>query len=453
MTPEELRNSILQRAFTGKLSTQYKHECVEESKIDKKKNKDMKYFDFELSDNWVLSTIEGISRTVPSKKYQIKQSEVLSNGKYPVVSQSNEFITGYYNDIDKVYKNKESVVIFGDHTTVVKYVDFDFVVGADGVKIFEPISIVDAKYLFYCLLFMTIGLDKVGRYSRHYKFIKNKALPIPPLAEQKRIVDKIEELMPLIDDYEKNWQRLEELDKKFPEDMKKSLLQEAIKGKLVEQRAEEGTGEELYKLIQEEKKKLIKEGKIKKQKALDEIKEEEIPFDIPKNWKWVRLGEIGEWAAGSTPSRTNLKFYGGNIPWLKTGDLNDGYIIDVPECITDLALEKTSLKLNPAESVLIAMYGATIGKLGILTKPMTTNQACCACQPFNGIYNLYLFYFLMASRSRLTKMAEGGAQPNISRTKIISVTFPLPPLAEQKLIVEKLEELLPLCDELIKKEE
>ena len=232
-----------------------------------------------------------------------------------------------------------------------------------------------------------------------------------------------------------------------PQELRNSILQRAIEGKLVEQRAEEGTGEELYKLIQEEKKKLIKEGKIKKQKALDEIKEEEIPFDIPETWKWVRLGEVGEWAAGSTPSRTNLKFYGGNIPWLKTGDLNDGYISDVPEYITDLALEKTSLKLNPVESILIAMYGATIGKLGILTKPMTTNQACCACQPFSGIYNLYLFYFLMASRSRLTKMAEGGAQPNISRTKIISTTFPLPPLAEQKRIVEKLEELMPLIDD------
>lgn len=234
--------------------------------------------------------------------------------------------------------------------------------------------------------------------------------------------------------------------------MKKSLLQEAMKGKLVEQIKEEGSGEELFEKIQKEKKKLIKEGKIKKQKALPEIREEEIPFDIPEIWKWVRLGEIGEWKAGSTPSRTNSEFYGGNIPWLKTGDLNDGYITDVPEYITELALNSTSLKLNPAESVLIAMYGATIGKLGILKKPMTTNQACCACQSIDGIYNLYLFYFLMASRRRLIKMAEGGAQPNISRTKIIDVIMPLPPLFEQKRIVEKLEKLLQLCDQLTIKE-
>ena len=232
-----------------------------------------------------------------------------------------------------------------------------------------------------------------------------------------------------------------------PQELKNSILQRAIEGRLVEQRKEEGTGAELFDKIQKEKKKLIREGKIKKQKSLEEIKKDEIPFDIPETWKWVRLGDVGEWAAGSTPLRTNLEFYGGEIPWLKTGDLNDGFITDVPEYITDLALSRTSLKLNPAGSVLIAMYGATIGKLGILKKPMTTNQACCACQPLDGIYNLYLFYFLMSSRRRLIKMAEGGAQPNISRTKIIGLTMPLPPLAEQKRTVEKIEELMPLVDE------
>lgn len=231
-----------------------------------------------------------------------------------------------------------------------------------------------------------------------------------------------------------------------PQELKNSILQRAIEGKLVDQRPEEGTGAELFEKIQKEKKKLVEEGKIKKQKSLPEITEEEIPFDIPENWKWVRLGDVGVWAAGSTPSRTNLEFYGGEIPWLKTGDLNDGFITEVPEYITDLALSRTSLKLNPAGSVLIAMYGATIGKLGILKKPMTTNQACCACQPLDGIYNLYLFYFLMSSRRRLIKMAEGGAQPNISRTKIIGLSMPLPPLAEQKRIVDKIEELMPLVD-------
>lgn len=176
-----------------------------------------------------------------------------------------------------------------------------------------------------------------------------------------------------------------------PEQLKASILQYAIQGKLVEQRPEEGTGEELYQQIQAEKQRLIAEKKIKKEKQLAEIPEDEIPFDIPESWKWVKVGEIGSWGAGATPPRTNPAYYGGTIPWLKTGDLNDGLINEIPEFITDLALEKTSVRLNPVGSVLMAMYGATIGKLGILEIPATTNQACCACIPYNGIHNRYLF--------------------------------------------------------------
>lgn len=228
-----------------------------------------------------------------------------------------------------------------------------------------------------------------------------------------------------------------------PEQLKASILQYAIQGKLVEQRVEEGTGEELYQQIQAEKQRLIQEKKIKKEKPLAEISEDEVPFDIPESWKWVKVGNVGSWSSGATPSRTNPAYYGGIIPWLKTGDLNDGFIKKIPEFITDLALEKTSVRLNPVGSVLMAMYGATIGKLGILDISATTNQACCACIPYEGIHNKYLFYYLMSMR-RSYGMAEGGAQPNISKEKIVNSLIPLPPLAEQKRIVAKIEELLPL---------
>lgn len=228
-----------------------------------------------------------------------------------------------------------------------------------------------------------------------------------------------------------------------PQELKNSILQLAIQGKLVEQRAEEGTAEELFVKIQEEKQRLIAEKKIKKEKPLPEITEDEKPFDIPESWKWVRVGNCGSWGSGATPSRTNAEYYGGEIPWLKTGDLNDGIITEIPEYITKLALEKTSVRLNPVGSVLMAMYGATIGKLGILGKEATTNQACCACIPYEGVYNKFLFYFLMASRITFIKMGEGGAQPNISKEKIVNALIPLPPLAEQKRIVAKIEELLP----------
>lgn len=231
-----------------------------------------------------------------------------------------------------------------------------------------------------------------------------------------------------------------------PEQLKASILQYAIQGKLVEQRPEEGTGEELYQQMQTDKQTLIREKKIKKEKPLPDIIDDEIPFDVPESWKWVKVGNVGSWSSGATPSRTNPAYYGGSIPWLKTGDLNDGFIQEVPEYITDLALEKTSLRLNPIGSVLMAMYGATIGKLGILEIPVTTNQACCACIPYVGMNNKYLFYYLMSMRQSYIGMAEGGAQPNISKEKIVNSLIPLPPAEEQRRIVAKIEELLPYVD-------
>ena len=236
------------------------------------------------------------------------------------------------------------------------------------------------------------------------------------------------------------------------QDLKNSILQLAIQGKLAPQDANDESAEVLYAKIQAEKQKLIKEGKIKKDKPLPPITDDEIPFAIPSTWKWVRLGDIGDWGAGATPNRSNSKYYDGNIPWLKTGDLNDGLITDIPETISELAVKETSAKLKPVGSVLMAMYGATIGKLGILGVEATTNQACCACIPMSGVYNKYLFYYLLSQRKNFIQQGAGGAQPNISREKIIPTLFPLPPLAEQKRIVAKIEELEPLVKQYDKAE-
>ena len=172
---------------------------------------------------------------------------------------------------------------------------------------------------------------------------------------------------------------------------------------------------------------------------------ENVPFEVPSSWVWTTLGEIGNWQSGATPSRLRKDYYGGNIPWLKTGDLNDGYISDIPEYITETALKETSVKLNPKDSVLIAMYGATIGKVGILSFPATTNQACCACTDYL-VKKMYLFYFLLANREKFIAMGGGGAQPNISKEKIVSTLIPLPPKQEQSRIVEGIEHWLSLVD-------
>ena len=249
-----------------------------------------------------------------------------------------------------------------------------------------------------------------------------------------------------------------ELDRNLLITLPKSILQEAIQGKLVSQKPEEGAAEELLAKIRKEKELLVKEGKLKKSALTDSVifkgddnkywekigKEvrcidDEIPFDIPSNWVYTRMGNIGDWGSGSTPAKGNSDYYGGNILWLRTGELNNGVVNDTEIKITDKALKECSFKLNKPGDVLIAMYGATIGKVAIAGKEMTTNQACCGCTPF--IYNKYLFYFLIASKNDFVRKGEGGAQPNISREKLVSHLIPLPPLKEQYRIVSKIEEL------------
>ena len=228
------------------------------------------------------------------------------------------------------------------------------------------------------------------------------------------------------------------------EQVKASILQFAIQGNLVPQDPNDEPASELLKRIE-----AAKDAKsAKKGKPLPPITDDEKPFPIPDSWEWVRLGEVGVWGAGATPQKSILKYYeGGTVPWLLTGDLNDGLITQIPNRITDIALKETSVKLNPKGSVLIAMYGATIGKVGVLNFDATTNQACCACDPSSIIDRWYLFYFLMAWRAVFRKRGEGGAQPNISKEKIVATVIPLPPLTEQKRIVAKVEALFKYVDE------
>ena len=295
-----------------------------------------------------------------------------------------------------------------------------------------------------------------------FEYLKAVLVPVPPLSEQSRLVERYNLLLSLIAKYESEADKLNCLNLNIYDKLKKSVLQEAIQGKLVQQIAEEGTAQKLLEQIKTEKLKLVKEGKLKKSALNDSVIfrgddnryyekigkkcldiTEQIPFEIPNSWTWARMGQIGDWGAGSTPQRGNQDYYGGNILWLKTGELNNGIVYDTEEKITQRAFQDCSLRMNKIGDVLIAMYGATIGKLAIVGKELTTNQACCGCTPY-VVFNWYLFYFLMASRDTFIKKGEGGAQPNISRVKLVEYLIPLPPLREQKRIVQKIEQLTQL---------
>ena len=319
-------------------------------------------------------------------------------------------------------------------------------------------------YLFYFLMGSQLDFIKKGEGGAQPNISREKLIghlmPVPPLEEQHRIVSQIRVVLPYVEKYAHCQIKQSLLNEGIKPKLRKSILQEAIQGKLVPQDPNDESASILLQRIKEEKLRLVKEGKLKKKDAVDSViykgddnryfekkgKEniditEEIPFEIPESWEWCRMGTIGIWGAGSTPVKGNPNYYGGNILWLRTGELNNSVVYDTEIKITQKALEDCTLRMNKIGDVMIAMYGATIGKVAIAGAEMTTNQACCACTPI-GIFNWYLFYFLMASQQDFIKKGEGGAQPNISREKLISHMIPIPPLAEQRRIVETLKILL-----------
>lgn len=482
---EELRQAVLQEAIQGKLTKQLpsdgdartlleqikaeKERLIKEKKIKKEKPLAPITDDeipFDIPENWCWVRLGELLSIVSDGTHK---TPTYVNEGIPFLSVQN--ISKGYFDFSKIkYISKQ------EHETLIKRVkpekndilicrigtlgkalkntlDFEFSIFVS-LGLLRCVSLDIVDYIVFVLNsslgYNWIQENKVGGGTHTFKInlhsIPNFLVPLPPILEQKRIIDFTTKITNEIDELEKVEAELVELKKDFPGDMKAALLQETMQGKLTKQLPSDGDARDLLEQIRAEKAQLVKDKKIKKEKPLAPITEDEIPFDIPNNWCWVRLGEVGVWGSGATPLKSNAKYYGGDIRWLLTGDLNDGLINDVRGRITELALKETSVKLNPLGSVLIAMYGATIGKLGILNVESTTNQACCACQVFNGMFNKYLFHTLLAYRNKFIAKGEGGAQPNISKEKIVNTVIPLPPLSEQERIVAKLEKLLPLCD-------
>lgn len=230
--------------------------------------------------------------------------------------------------------------------------------------------------------------------------------------------------------------------------LRELILELAVRGLLVPQDPNDEPASELLKNIAAEKVRLVKAKTIRNSRPFGPISDEEKFMPLPAGWAFARLNDIGDWGAGATPSRNNHELYGGSIPWFKSGELVADYISQSEETVTELALAKASLRYNKVGDVLIAMYGATIGKTAILSVPATTNQAVCACTPFPGFESTYLLTLLKAYKPRFVGMGAGGAQPNISREKIIETVVAVPPTAEQHRIVAKVDALMALCDQL-----
>ena len=278
-------------------------------------------------------------------------------------------------------------------------------------------------------------------------------IALPPLAEQKRIVAKVEELLPYVDRYAAAYEKLEQFNAKFPEDMKKSILQYAIQGKLVEQRPEEGTGEELYRQIQAEKHRLIKEGKIKKEKPLPEIAEDEIPFEIPESWKWVRLNDAVLSIADidhKMPETVNENGY----PYISPVNFTPtGIDYDNAKMVGKSDFERLSKKCKPEKGDIVFPRYGTIGVVRMVDteREFLVSYSCCTVKNIaNLMHSQYVFYVLQSGmiKQEINRYINKTTQPNVGLQSIKQFLFPLPPLAEQKRIVAKLEEILPLCERL-----
>ena len=278
-----------------------------------------------------------------------------------------------------------------------------------------------------------VGQQRIGK-----DFIKEYLCPLPPLAEQKRIADKVSTLFAQLDAIDKAYEEYRELQ----QTMKAKLLDLAVQGKLTDQRAEDGNARDLLKEIQAEKEKLIKEKKIKKEKPLPEITEEEKTFDIPENWMWVRLGEmILNHIGGGTPDKSNEAYWNGDIPWMSVKDVHQDsmYADRTIDSITPAGLENSSSNLIEANRLIVVMRMA-VGRAVINKLPVAINQDLRALFFRDNVTQEYILRIFKILKFETSGMTVKG----IKLWVLLNTPIPLPPLAEQKRIVAKLDELLPL---------
>ena len=315
----------------------------------------------------------------------------------------------------------------------------------------------DKKKLSAEYLYRFLHLNKENELVARMKGMANVTLPMKEIAQIEIPLPTIKEQFEFVEMYKDLEIKSNLLSTEFTHQLslvkklRQQLLQDAVQGKLVEQNKQDEPASELLKRIKAKKEQLIKAGKLKKEKESPAIKEDEIPFGIPKGWVWCRLGEITKVKVGSTPSRDNPKFWNGDIPWVSSGAVANNYIYDTKERITKLGFDNTSLIVYPKGSVLVAMIGQgkTRGQTSILKIDATTNQNVAGLIiEHDYLLSEYLWYFFLSRYEVTREGASGGNQPALNGVKISNTVFPLPPLPVQNLIVQKLDELMQHCNEL-----
>lgn len=451
MTPQELKNSILQLAIQGKLVEQRPEEGTANEMYKKliiKKHIDLKPINddeipFEIPNSWMWFRHNELF-------------EIIGGSQPPKSHFSNEYKEGYIRLYQIRDYGENPVPVYVPKNEVSKFsVKGDILLARYGGSLGKVFWAKDGAYNVALAKVTPLfeGEGPLPQYMYYYynaplyqllvknnsrsaqagfnkEDLNNLLLPLPPLAEQKRIVAKIEELLPYIERYEKAWSKLEDLNKRFPTDLQKSILQLAIQGKLVEQRPEEGTAEELYQQIQAEKQRLIKEGKIKKEKPLPEITEDEIPFDIPESWFWTKIESV-TYTVGNRENQIQTKeiLPEGDFPVVSQGQsLIDGYTNQREKVIHNLPL---------------VMFGDHTRNVKYIDFPFVIGADGTKFHKCILVYPKFLYYWMIYASGQLRN--RGYARHYVLLKQQL---IPLPPLAEQKRIVAKIEELMPLCEKL-----
>ena len=435
---------------------------------------------------WVPATYPAYTVSDLDKKVQTK--DVLESGQFPVVDQGKLFIRGYCNDPQKVIRVSEPLILFGDHTRETKLIDFDFVVGADGVKLLRPICLF-TRYYFLALTWLP--LDSRG-YGRHFKLLRASLIPLPPLAEQHRIVAKVDELMALCDrleaarkDREAKRDRLSaaslaRLNAPDPEtftadarftlkalpalttrpnqikQLRQTILNLALRGKLVPQDPSDEPASELLKRIAKERTDLVRRKEIRREDALAPIQPGEMPFEVVPSWTWARIGDVVLFTQYGTSQKSNPSDHG--IPVLTMGNIQDGLVVsnnekripDTSEELPALYLRKFDLLYNRTNSAEL------VGKTGIyLDENDTTTFASYLIRLRPSLTSSnpqFLNTAMNTTQFRETQILplikKQTGQANVNGTALKNMLIPLPPLAEQHRIVAKVDELMALCDRL-----
>lgn len=440
---------------------------------------------FELPVGWAWEHLADIFYPISVSKNKVKTSELSEEGKHPVVDQGQSFIAGYVDDDSLLNLLPGPVIVFGDHTSALKYIDFNFVAGADGVKILRPISCNERYFFLVC---KTLPIESRG-YGRHYSRLVDNFFPLPPLAEQHRIVAKIDELMALCDLLEQQtdaslgahqmlvetllsaltsaadhtqfasaWQRIAgHFDTLFTTEesiaqLKQTILQLAVMGKLVPQDPNDEPACELLKKIAAAKARLVKEGKIKKDKPLPPISNNEMPFERPEGWASCRLQEAIDVRDGTHDSPKDA--IGAKTYPLVTSKnfISGGIDFDSARRISEEDhLEISKRSLVEVDDILFSMIGGNIGNQVMVcdSRPFSVkNVALFKYFLKSATYPRFLYLYTQELAAELQSQASGGAQPFVALGYLRNLVLSLPPIAEQHRIVAKVDALMALCDQL-----